>query len=204
VPYSAFGSGNTHQPLQAGSEPSREQVSPSKYAAFIKAVAGVVKAHGKTLFGWCEISNTDAGVGSISQHWFTECPNAAGVARGMDILLTPAVSAYLDMKYTADSPIGGNWAGYIDVKKAYEMATELNGVPPERVVGIEAALWTEFVKTRADIDYLMFPRLCGHAEVGWSSPNRTFADYAKRMPQHGERLSAAGVAFFHAPEIAWQ
>jgi hexosaminidase len=173
------------------------------YRAFVEETQKVVAAQGKRLVGWCEVGNTSLGAGSISQHWFPECPSVAAAARGMDIILSPATNAYLDMKYDASIPIGHDWAGLVSVQKAYEWQPTLAGVPTERILGVEAALWTEFVTSRADIDLLVFPRLCGHAEIAWSRAPLTFADYAQRLRQHGERLKALGVGFYRAPEVDW-
>lgn len=178
--------------------------SEADYRAFIEATQAVVAAKGKRLVGWCEVGNTSLGAGSISQHWFADCPSAAGAARGMDIILSPATNAYLDMKYDASTPIGHDWAGLVSVQKAYEWQPTLDGVPAERILGVEAALWTEFVTSRADIDLLVFPRLCGHAEIGWSRAPLTFADYAQRLQRHGQRLTSLGVGFYRAPEVDWK
>ena len=82
--------------------------------------------------------------------------------------MSPATKAYLDMKYTPDSPLGLTWAGTTTVRDAYawDPATQVPGVRERDILGVEAPLWTETAATRADLDYLVFPRLLGHAEIG--------------------------------------
>ena len=61
-------------------------------------------------------------------------------ARGSEIVLSPATKAYLDMKYDANTPLGLDWAGFIEVRTAYDWdpGTLVTGVPESAVLGVEA------------------------------------------------------------------
>jgi hexosaminidase len=50
---------------------------------------------------------------------------------------------------------------------------------------------------------MIFPRLAGHAELGWSGPGQGFGEYRRRLAHHGKRLSALGVNFYRSPQVAW-
>jgi hexosaminidase len=67
---------------------------------------------------------------------------------------------------------------------------------------VEAALWSETIETRADIDYMTFPRLCAVAEVGWSA-DRDWTGFRSRLAAHGRLLSALGVSFHRSAQIDW-
>ena len=84
--------------------------------------------------------------------------------------MSPAPKAYLDMKYTPDSPLGLTWAGTTSVRDAYtwDPATQVPGVRERDIVGRRGAAVDGDAATRADQDFLAFPRLLGHAEIGWS------------------------------------
>jgi hexosaminidase len=65
-------------------------------------------------------------------------------------------------------------------------------------------LWTETIVTRADIDFMTFPRLAGHAEIGWSpASGRSWNEYKLRIAAHGPRLAALGVNFYKSARIPW-
>jgi hexosaminidase len=52
---------------------------------------------------------------------------------------------------------------------------------------------------------MVFPRLLGIAEIGWSPrENRTWESYRARLAAHGPRLTAMGVNFFASPEVPWE
>jgi hexosaminidase len=179
---------------------------PAAYAAFVRRLQRLVRSHGKRLVGWEEIARSDLDPSSIVQHW-NDADLARRAARRADVVLSPASKAYLDMKYDASTPLGLEWAGYTDVRDAYdwEPGTHVAGIPAARVLGVEAPLWTETVATIEDLEYMAFPRLVGIAELGWSRVSgRGWADYRRRLGAYGARLEALGVRFHRAPGIAWK
>jgi hexosaminidase len=135
----------------------------------------------------------------------TEVSNA--VARGSKVILSPANKAYLDMKYNASTLIGLSWAGYIEVQDAYNWnpGAYLSGVPESAVRGVESPLWTETVVTPANIDYLAFPRLAAHAELGWS-PWSTYDwnVFRARLGAQAPRWQAQGISFYASGQVPWE
>jgi len=174
------------------------------YVRFIERVEGIVRAHGKRMVGWEEIGQCRLGRTTIAQHW-ANAHGQAAARQGNRLILSPATKVYLDMKYDATTPIGYTWAGYIGVRDSYEWdpATHLPGVTEADVLGVEAALWTETVETMADIELLLFPRLLGVAEIGWTAAARSWGDFSNRLAAHGARLEAMGVNYYRAPEVEW-
>ena len=129
--------------------------------------------HGKTVVGWHEIAPAAHLDGRVLQFWDTtgvDPDHRRGRRRGARLIVSPGNHAYLDMKYAPDTPMGHDWAGLIDVRKAYDWdpGTHVAGVPAEAVLGVEAPLWTESVISLADIESLLLPRLPAIAELGWS------------------------------------
>ena len=178
---------------------------PADYKMFLKRVGGIVQKHGKIAAGWCEAGEAELPPGSVIQYWHEHCAGSAlGAQNGMLVVASPAKHAYLDMKYTPTTPHGQNWAGFVELQQAYEWLPEVPGVPSSAIIGIESALWTEELATRADADYMLFPRLSGHAELAWSGAVHNFAEYRARLAHHGQRLSALGVNFYRSPQVDWE
>ena len=174
------------------------------YAAFLRMAQDIVEHHGKTMIGWEEISGSGLHMPFIAQHWLARLDALAARDEGARIIASPAKRAYLDMKYDASTPIGASWAGFIDVRVAYEWDPVLDGFEEADVIGVEAPLWTETVVEAAGVDLMMFPRLLGYAEIGWSPRDgRNWEEYGARLAQHGARLEAHGVAFYRSPLIDW-
>lgn len=173
------------------------------YKAFLKIVGGVMRQLGKSPVAWCEAGEAGLPPGTVLQDWHVGCPSEVGVKNGMLVVASPAARAYLDMKYDQSSPHGTHWAGFVEVQAAYEWEPSVPGVPSESIIGLESALWTEYVTDRAAADYLIFPRLSGHAELAWSGKRYNFAEYRLRLAHHGKRLAALGVDFYRSPQVAW-
>ncbi len=176
------------------------------YVAFIPRVQAIVTKHGKQIIGWEEIGQSDLTPPFIAQQWFSY--HAKRAARlGGQIILSPASKIYLDMKYDATTPLGLDWAGLSSVHNAYSWnpATYIDGLGEEQILGLESPLWTETVQTRADLDYLAFPRILGVTELGWSpARGRSWKEYQARLAAHGPRLTALGVNFYRSEEVAWE
>jgi hexosaminidase len=55
------------------------------------------------------------------------------------------------------------------------------------------------------IEYLVFPRLPGIAELGWSAESALdWSAYRERLAEEGPRWEVLGVNFYRAPEIDWR
>ncbi len=103
--------------------------------------------------------------GTVGQYWGMTTPTgthaeeaAHFVERGGALIMSAADATYLDMKYTADFPLGLTWAAIIDVRRAYEWEpTAVLDVPDEAILGIEAPLWSETTRTLDEVEQLVFP-----------------------------------------------
>ena len=181
-------------------------LTPAQYALFIERAAAIVHRHGKRMIGWDEIAPVPLRPDTIVQHWRAEGVTRDAVARGAQVIMSPADRTYLDMKYDPSTPIGLAWAGMLDVRRAYDWdpAAVLAGVPESAVLGVEAPLWTETVATIRDAEFMTFPRLAALAEVAWTaSTRRVWEDFIIRLGGQSERWTALGLNYCRAPGIPW-
>jgi hexosaminidase len=187
-----------------------QKTSVEDFQRFFARVEPLIQAAGKKMIGWDAVGRlASLPPGSIVQYWSR--PDAPfvldAVAKNAMVLMSPANVAYLDMKYDPTTPLGTKWAGYVDERTAYawDPAAVLSGVADAQLVGIEAPLWSETLVTLADVESLAFPRIVGHAEIGWSPrEGRTWDEYRLRLGAQGPRLRALGVNFHVSASIPWQ
>ena len=179
------------------------------YRAFVARVLTLVAKYGKRAVGWQEIAAVELPAGAVPQYWRIE-PADDGVARaaakGNRVIMSPADRTYLDMKYATDSPLGLDWAGLLGIERAYrwDPGERLPGVGEEALLGVEAALWSETLRSMTDVQMMTFPRLTAIAEIGWSPRSvRDWASFRRRLAAYGRRWTAAGIAFHRSPEIDW-
>lgn len=166
----------------------------SDYKYFVGRVSKIVDKYGKIPIGW-DPSDTapEASSNLVLQNWKDSNENAK--KKGMKMIISIAGKAYLDMKYDETTTYGLTWAGFNSVIDAYSW-DPTNYAPKELILGIEAPLWTETINNSDGMDYMIYPRLIGHAEVGWSSKDsRGWNDYKSRLQIQGERLKNQGVNY---------
>jgi hexosaminidase len=183
------------------------------YIRFVNREQDIVHRYGKRMMGWQEIAAADAARGSVAQYWHPASGSQSGttlartaVSKGMKIVMSPANRAYLDMQYNPQTPLGLHWAGYVEVRDAYEWdpATLVDGVGESDVLGVEGPLWSETLDESPDIEFMAFPRLPGLAELGWSpATGRSWDEYRFRLAAQGPRWDALGINYYRSPQVPW-
>lgn len=180
----------------------------SSYQEFIPKVEKIVQKYGKSMIGWEEIRKAEISTKSIVQLWlpnkFKKDPKKHELNKDIKIINSFADYAYLDMKYNSNTTLGQKWAAYIDSKVAYDWDPAF-GLEESQILGLEAPLWTETIENLADMEYMIFPRIMGYAEIGWSSQNqRNWEEYKNRAGWHGLILDKLRVNYFLDSKIDWR
>ena len=175
------------------------------YIPFMERVQQIVKKYGKTAIGWDEIANCQLEPGTLAQYWAEEKNAQMAVSKGAQLIMSPAHKIYMDMQYDSTTKLGLHWAGFIEVDSAYiwNPTTVQEGVERKNIMGVEAPLWSETLVTRQDIEYMMFPRFPGYAEIAWSPKPGNWDDYKKRLAHHSARMDALGITYYRSPKVPW-
>ncbi len=186
-----------------------QSTSADDYRTFMTRVLPLVTKYGKRPIGWHEMAAVELPAEAIPEYWRVEPANdgvARAVVAGSKVIMAPADRTYLDMKYDADTPLGQDWAGLVPLHRSYDWdpATRLPGVGEEALLGVEAAIWSETLRTLSDVQTMTFPRLPAVAEIAWSPQSaRDWDSFRRRVAAFGPRWTAAGVSFHPAPEVDW-
>lgn len=183
------------------------------FDVFIERVTALTTELGKTPIAWHEAGSAQVAEGTIGQYWGSTTPagehadHARRFAeRGGSVIMSPSNTAYLDMKYDAEFPLGLDWAALIDLQTAYEWEPTaiVDALPAQAILGVESPLWAETIETLDDIDQLIFPRVAAIAEVAWSpAATREWTSFRERVGGLGAVWDAAGWAGHRPSEIAW-
>lgn len=180
-----------------GDEPG--DCSDEAYAAFVSRAKDAVRAAGKIPVGWADVARGRVEPGDLVQHWNPRDWRSApsGAAAGARVIMSPADRAYLDMKYDPSTRLGLDWAGCIDLRRAYswDPADLMGGVGEDAVEGVEAPLWSETLRSTADLEFMAFPRALAIAELAWSPPGGDRKDFERRAEAALARLEAGGIGF---------
>ncbi len=177
------------------------------YIILINRAQEIVTKYDKKVIGWDEIANATPVAGATVQFWADVENTTLGVEKGAQVIMSPAKKAYLDMQYDSTTHLGLHWAGYIEVDTAYiwDPATYVPAITKEKILGVEAALWSETVTNMDEVEYMVFPRLPGYAEISWTAPvNRNWEEYKLRLAKHGKRFEALGIDYYKSKLVPWE
>ncbi|MGC5166800.1 family 20 glycosylhydrolase [Luteimicrobium sp. DT211] len=183
-----------------------------EYSRFVLLAHDVVTAAGKKVVGWQEIAEVELPADTVVQYWETRkdtAPLRRAVAGGAKILLSPADRVYLDMKYDADDARGQDWGASmppIELRDAYDWEPDaaVEGVDPDAVVGVEAAIWSERIPDEHTLFMRLLPRLAAVAEVAWTPVDaRSWEGFAARVARESTGWRDRGLTFHESPGVDW-
>ncbi len=177
------------------------------YIFFVDKAQEIVNKYGKQMIGWDEVATANFKPNSVAQYWAKAENAKLAIEKGGKLIMSPARKAYMDMQYDSTTRIGLHWAAYIEVDSAYIWALETieEGVGKWDILGIEAPLWSETTENMDDIEYLVFPRLPGYAEIGWTpTSQRSWEEYKVRLGNHKARMEAMDIGFYPSKFVDWK
>lgn len=171
-------------------------------AFFGKKVVGIIESLGKRPMAWDEQVDAQAPKSVVIQWWRKGKPEVltAAANAGYELVMSPADKAYFDYHQgpgEPGAPWEGNDGGPISIGKILAWEPVPNSFTAEqeaRVLGVEAAVWTEFIETDRYLQFMTFPRLLAFAEIGWRPKGaRNEKEFSVRLEPHIEALRARGI-----------
>jgi hexosaminidase len=179
----------------------RELGVPSEEALqgyFTHRLGEFLRAHGRRLIGWDEILEGGVPADAAVMSWRGVQGAITAAAAGHDVVLSPDPLLYLDNRQgpSASEPPGrGTIETLADIYRFDPLPGPLAAALPH-VLGIQANLWTEHVRTEERAAYMTWPRAAALAELGWSPAARLdYTDFVSRLPAEFARLRALGVNY---------
>ena len=126
---------------------------------------------GKKVIGWDEILEGNLEPGATIMSWRGVSGGIKAAEEGFDAIMTPLDYCYLDYCPGANPLNEPTGIGhYLPLEKCYSYEP-LEGIPEDKqhhILGVQANLWTEFIKTPEHLEYMLLPRLLALSEVQWS------------------------------------
>lgn len=157
-------------------------------------------SHSRKLLGWDEILEGGLAPHATVLSWRGEKGGIQAARSGHDVIMVPQGYLYLDHYQSEDhskEPLA--IGGFNSIEKIYHYNPVGWATGPEEsryVLGTQANLWTEYVKTPEHAQYMMFPRLCALSEMAWTDPGKhDFEDFMARLEIHLKRLDVLGIGY---------
>lgn len=163
---------------------------------FIKRIEKFVNEKGRRIIGWDEILEGGLAPDATVMSWRGEQGGIEAAQQGHDVVMTPSTYVYLDYYQSThpDEPLA--IGGFLPLSTVYAYDPLPAALTPEEqkhILGAQANLWTEYIRSPKKAEYMAFPRGLALAEVVWSMPEqKNFQDFVKRLDTHFERFQASG------------
>jgi hexosaminidase len=169
---------------------------------FVQRIEKYLNQHGRRLIGWDEILEGGLAPNATVMSWRGIQGAVRAAAANHDTVLSPAPTLYLDNRpLDWPRPGRGPVVSIEDVYRFNPAPAELTDAQRAHILGVQANLWTEHVRTEDRAEYMFFPRAAALAEVGWSAAARIdWQSFAARLPDQLARYESLGVGFARAPE----
>ena len=169
---------------------------------FVSRVEQMLKAKGRKLIGWDEILEGGVAPDATMMSWRGTDGAVIAAKLGHDTILSPAPTLYLNHRQTnspEEMPGRGQVVGLKEVYDYEPMPAALSPDQQPHVLGVQANLWTEHVRTEDRAPLMYYPRATALAETAWSPISRKdWNDFADRLPVELERYRSLGLTFGEA------
>ena len=160
-------------------------------------------AHGKRLIGWDEILEGDLPPSATIMSWRGTEGGLQAAKAGHDAVMTPASHVYLDYQQSHSPDEASGRPTLVTMRKLYDyepMPDGLTEAQQQHILGVQANVWTEHMRTFAMVEHAIFPRLAALAEIGWSPrAARDYRGFVARLPAMLQRYRLLGIDAARTP-----
>ena len=150
---------------------------------FIQRIEKFLNKHGREIIGWDEILEGGLAPNARVMSWRGEDGGIAAANLSHEVVMTPGNFCYFD-HYQGNpetEPIA--FGGYTSTEKVYSyhvIPEKLAEDKKKFVLGTQGNVWTEYITTPEQVEYMVFPRITALSEVLWGT-NSDFTNFKKRV-----------------------
>ncbi|OAD42233.1 glycoside hydrolase family 20 protein [Polaribacter atrinae] len=166
---------------------------------FIKRMERLINSKGKLLIGWDEILEGGLAPEATVMSWRGVAGGLEAAKQGHDVIMTPGSHCYFDHYQGPQNEEPLAWGGYTPLSKVYTFDPIVGGMTEteaNHVLGGQANLWSEQIKTESHSEYMIFPRLAALSETLWSTKeSRNWEDFSLRMTSMFKRYDVMDINY---------
>jgi hexosaminidase len=166
---------------------------------FIKRMDEFLTSQGRRLIGWDEILEGGLAPGATVMSWRGVKGGIAAARAGHDVVMSSTTHLYFDYAQSKDPGEPLSIGGFVPFDKVYSfdpVPSELTAAEAKHILGAQCQLWTEYMPTMSQVEYMAYPRICALSEVVWTpKEGKNWENFDRRMDTHEQRLRALGVNF---------
>lgn len=169
---------------------------------FIHRIEEYVNGKGKKIIGWDEILEGGLAPNATVMSWRGMQGGVDAAKQRHDVIMTPVSHVYFDYYQSENLDEPTAIGGFLPLKKVYSfnpIPYELTEEEGKYIIGAQANVWTEYIPTEKQAEYMVFPRILALSEVVWSGPSKDFdrdyPDFFSRVEEFMKRLDVLDINF---------
>lgn len=176
---------------------------------FIKRIENYLNSKGRQIIGWDEILEGGLAPNATVMSWRGTQGAIAAAQQFHDVVMTPTSHCYFDYYQSENENEPLAIGGYLPLEKVYSfnpIPVELTIEQSKFIIGAQGNVWTEYMPSEKQVEYMAFPRMLAMSEVVWTNPkNKNYKDFVKRVEHFHKRLDALDINYAnHLYEIEGQ
>ncbi|WP_321333606.1 family 20 glycosylhydrolase [uncultured Bacteroides sp.] len=147
-----------------------------------------LNAKGRRIIGWDEILDGDVAPDATVMSWRGMEGGIKAAQLKHDVIMTPNSYVYFDYYQTTDTqnePLA--IGGFLNVERVYSMEPvpkQLTEEEGKHIIGVQANVWTEYMPTSQQVEYMVLPRMAALAEVQWTQADKKdYRNFTSRLPR---------------------
>ncbi|MFT3934841.1 MAG: family 20 glycosylhydrolase [Chitinophagaceae bacterium] len=164
----------------------------------IKRIENFLIAHNRKLIGWDEIMEGGLAPGATVMNWRDPKYGMQAAEQKHDVVITSAY--YLDTYQSDPSTQPETIGGYSPLDKIYNHEPVPEAVSlanSQYYIGVQACVWTEYMPTSYQVEYMVYPRAIALAESAWTAKDKkNFDDFKRRLQYHYRLLQRLTVNYY--------
>lgn len=166
---------------------------------FIARMEKYINTKGKQIIGWDEILEGGLAPNATVMSWRGTSGAVQAAKEGHDVILTPGSHCYFDHYQSENENEPLAIGGFLPLEKVYHFNPIPEGLTDKEaiyVLGAQGNVWTEYMQTEKQVEYMAYPRAVALSEVLWSSPEyKNYSDFINRLEQYQKRLDLLEVNY---------
>ncbi len=169
---------------------------------FAKRVQKYLENKGRKIIGWDELLGCDVDTTATIMSWRGAEPGAKGAKLGHDVIMSPNNALYFDhyqaKEKGSEPPAIGGFSDVANVYNLEPVPEELAPSVKAHIKGVQANVWTEYIPTTNQVEYMVLPRMAALAEVQWLQPSeKDFEAFKKRVDSLRHIYELYGYKYAH-------
>ena len=154
-----------------------------------------VESKGRHIIGWDEILEGGLAPNATVMSWRGVGGGIEAAKQQHNVIMTPNSYLYFDYYQSGDTELEPlAIGGYLPLERVYQFEPTA-GIPQEYqkyVTGVQANLWTEYIPTFSQVEYMVLPRMDALAEVQWTNAPKDFKAFLPRLVRMTELYDRLG------------